>query len=44
MRFARVLNVEVADLFAFERRKRPRKPRPAKRKYFNLPFDAEPPP
>jgi transcriptional regulator with XRE-family HTH domain len=30
-KFARALKVEVADLFTFERRKRPRKPRPAKR-------------
>ena len=29
--FAKALKVEVADLFTFERRKRPRKPRPAKR-------------
>jgi transcriptional regulator with XRE-family HTH domain len=30
-KFSRVLKVEVADLFAFERKKRPRKARPAKR-------------
>jgi transcriptional regulator with XRE-family HTH domain len=30
-KFARVLKVGVADLFTFERKKRPRKARPAKR-------------
>ena len=30
-KFARVLKVEVADLFTFERKKRPRTARPAKR-------------
>ena len=30
-KFARVLGVEVVDLFTFERKKRPRKDRPAKR-------------
>jgi transcriptional regulator with XRE-family HTH domain len=30
-KFASVLKVEVADLFAFEQKKRPRKSRPAKR-------------
>jgi transcriptional regulator with XRE-family HTH domain len=30
-KFARVLKVEVADLFTFERKKRPRKARPLKR-------------
>ena len=30
-KFARVLKVEVADLFTFERMKRPRKARPLKR-------------
>ena len=29
--FAKALNVEVVDLFTFRQRKRPRKPRPAKR-------------
>jgi transcriptional regulator with XRE-family HTH domain len=29
--FARALKVEVVDLFTFERKKRPRKARPAKR-------------
>ena len=30
-KFARVFRVEVRDLFTFERKKRPRKDRPAKR-------------
>jgi transcriptional regulator with XRE-family HTH domain len=30
-KFAKVLMVEIADLFTFERKKRPRKARPAKR-------------
>ena len=30
-RFAKALQVEVVDLFTFERQKRPRKKRPAKR-------------
>jgi len=30
-KFARVLKVEVTDLFTFERKRRPRKPHPAKR-------------
>jgi hypothetical protein len=31
-KFAKAANVEVADLFSFDRRRRPRKPVPARRR------------